>query len=229
MRLLVTTLLLCLGTLSACGTADSSGSSDSSQRSSAGGGCAADSAAFGQAHLVGSVDVDGDGQADAVKLTTASKECPARLIAKVRNGYLGGELPGDDPATPQVFGVRLTGHDGDLLVTRQDHPRGGYQLHVFAAGPDGLAELKDANQPLIPFVATDTRPVSATVDCQGGEIVVAQAVAGAGGQWDVRRTTYKVAGDAATRAGTKTTSGLTPKRVDQLMPSGAAIFPSCRA
>ena len=88
----------------------------------------------------------------------------------------------------------------------------------------------DGDQPLVPFVATDVRPTSATVDCQDSTIVVDQAVAGSGGTWDVRRTTYTVDGSTATQTGTKVVaSKLTPKGVDQLMPAGAAVFPSCRS
>jgi hypothetical protein len=219
----------CALTLAGCGSSTTSGAPDSGETSSVSGSCAADSAVFEQAEPVGSVDIDGDGRADPVKLTTGSQECPARLIARDTGGYLGGELPGDDPGSPKVFGVKLSGHQGDLLVTRQDHPRGGYQLHIYALGGTELVELQDAGKPLVPFVATDTRPISATVDCQGSDIVVQEAVAGSGGQWDIRRTTYEVSEGAATKAGTKTTSKLTPKRVDQLMPAGRAVFPSCRA
>ena len=98
--------------------------------------------------------------------------------------------------------------------------------------PDGtkLAELKDGDQPLVPFVATDTRPIPSTVDCQGNAIVVNEAVAQAGGTWDLSRTTYAVDGSTATKEGTKVLpTDLSPKQIDQLMPVGKAVFPSCRS
>lgn len=222
-------VLGCLVTLAGCGSAtSSSGSSDSREKSSASSSCASDAAAFAQSTPVGTADVDGDGKPDAVKLTTGSKECPARLIAHVAEGYVGGELPGDDPAPASAFGVSLTGHDGDLLVTQQDHPRGGYQLHVFADGPDGLVELKDGEQPLIPFVATDTRPIPYTVDCTGNSIEVNEAVARSGGTWDLGQKTYSVEGSVAKRTGVSVlSSNLSPKRIDQLMPAGRP-FADCR-
>lgn len=227
-------VLGCLVTLAGCGSvpapsASSFGSPKSSPTAAASGDCASDSVAFARARPVGTVDLDADGTADVVKLTTASEECPARLIAKAGDTYVGGELPGDDPAPAKAFGVRLRGHAGDLLVTRQDHPRGGYQLHVFAKSADALVELTDAGKPLVPFVATDTRPIPYTVDCHGGAIVVSQAVAKSGGTWDLSRTTYSVAGSTAAASGTVVAaSGLSPKRIDQLMPVGRALFPSCR-
>jgi hypothetical protein len=233
----------CLVTLAGCGSAPApsaksfgspasspTASPTASPAASPAGDCASDSVAFAQAELAGSVDLDGDGSADAVRVTTGSTECPARLIAKVGDTYAGGELPGADPAPAKAFGVRIGGQAGDLLVTRQDHPRGGYQLHVFAKGPDGLVELTDAGKPLVPFVATDTRPIPYTVDCHGDAIVVSEAVAKPSGTWDLSRTTYTVAGSTATKSGQAVAAaGLSPKRIDQLMPVGKAVFPSCRS
>jgi hypothetical protein len=183
-----------------------------------------------EAKDVASVDVDGDGHVDAVKLTGSTGACPHVLFAKVADGYVSATVPSDAPGTTSVFGVRLHGHDGALLVTRQDHPRGGYQLHVFASGSDGLAELKNGSQPLVPFVATDVRPISSSVDCRGSTIVVREAVAGSSGTWDIRDSTYTVDGSSAASTGSKAVATkVTPKRVDQLMPAGGAVFPSCRS
>ncbi len=166
-------------------------------------------------------------------MTPASTpECAARLVAKVAGGYVGTEI---QPGPVTVSGITLGGHHGALLVTRQDHPRGGYQLRVYAVGPGGLVELKDGGQPLVPFVATDTRPISSTVDCHGGSIVVKQAVAKPGGRWAIERTTYAVNGTAATRTGTEAEAGgLTPAQADTLRcrsvpPSSRAAAPSTRA
>jgi hypothetical protein len=190
-----------------------------------GGGCAGDPAAFSTGKKLAGVDVDGDGRADEVRLTAASGECQGRVVAKLVDGYAGAALP----STPtSAFGVRLPGHRGSLLVTRQDNPRGGYQLRVYALASGELAELVDGQQPLVPFVATDTRPVSTSVDCRGSTIAVSQAVAAPGGRWSIHRTTYAVHGSAATRTGTAVVADdLSAERVDRLMPAGAAVFPSC--
>jgi hypothetical protein len=124
--------------------------------------------------------------------------------------------------------VRLAGHPGDLVVTRQDHPRGGYQLHVFARGPDGLVELVEGDQPLVPFVATDTRPIPYAVGCAGSSIVVTRATAEPSGRWDVRRTTYVVTGTTATRSGADVVaSDVDTGRADRLMLPGATVFAGC--
>ena len=189
--------------------------------------CAGDRATFPLARAVGAVDLDGDGRTDEVRVAPASsQECASRLVAKLAGGYVGTEI---QPGPVTVSGAALSGHHGALLVTKQDHPRGGYQLRVYAVGPDGLVELKDGDQPLVPFVATDTRPIAYTVDCAGGSIAVKQAVAKPGGRWAIERTTYAVNGTSATMKGTQVVAGgLTPAQADAQMPVGAAVFPSCR-
>ncbi len=175
------------------------------------------------------VDLDGDGTPEDVDANAASSDCPGAVSAEVDRNLASAPIKDATPVT-SVFGVTLEGHEGQLAVVRQDHPRGGYQLHVYALDGTKLTELTDGDQPLVPFVATDVRPISATVDCQGSTIVVDQAVAGSGGTWDVRRTTYTVDGSTATKSGsTVVASNATPKKADQLMPAGSAVFASCRA
>jgi hypothetical protein len=226
MRLLVATVVLCLGTLSACGSADDkpdAAGNDTPTPSDTVSVCMEDGAAADA-----KVDLDGDGTSEDVHANTAGK-CPGAVSAEVDGNLVSASIKDATPVT-SVFGVSLEGHDGQLAVVRQDHPRGGYQLHVFALDGNKLTELTDGDQPLVPFVATDVRPISATVDCQGSTIVVDQAAAGSGGAWDVRRTTYTVDGSTATKSGsTVVASNATPKKADQLMPTGSAVFPSCRA
>ncbi|MBV9830773.1 MAG: hypothetical protein JOZ82_04200 [Marmoricola sp.] len=218
----------CALALAGCGSAAPARHSQAthSQETQAGS-CAGDPASFTGARTVGSVDLDGDGSPDPVRVTPTSQECAARVVARLAHGYAGADV---QPGPVTVSGVALRGHHGALLVTRQDHPRGGYQVRVFAVGPDGLVELKDGDQPLVPFVATDTRPIPYTVDCRGGAIIVDQAVAKAGGRWDIERTTYAVHGTTATKAGSQVVARtLSPAQADTRMTVGGAVFPSCRA
>ena len=226
MRLITATFVLGIVTLSACGSADKQADQTGDHRSTP-----SDAAALCKegAGASAEVDLDGDGTPEEVQaFATATGKCPGSVVSEIDGHLVSAPIKDDVPLT-SVFGVSLEGHNGQLVVTRQDHPRGGYQLHVFALEGKSLVELQDGGKALVPFVATDTRPISATVDCQGSDIVVQEAVAGSAGQWDIRRTTYAVTEGVATKAGTKTTSRLTPKRVDQQLPAGRAVFPSCRS
>ncbi len=226
MRVLVTTVVLCLGTLSACGSADDQPAQAGDHRAEPSSTTVVcmDSGASADAK----VDLDGDGKPEDVHASATGK-CPGAVATEIGGDMVSAPIEDQTPVT-SLFGVSLDGRKGQLAVTRQDQPRGGYQLRVYALDGKQLTELKDGDQPLVPFVATDVRPISATVDCRDGDIVVTQAVAGSGGTWDVRRTTYTVDGGTATKSGTTVAaSNVTPKQVDRLMPAGAAVFPSCRA
>ena len=122
----------CALTLAGCGSKSPDVQGAESSGSTAVGKCAADSVVVKEARTVASADVDGDGKLDSVKLTGSSGACPYRLFAKVSDGFVSAGVPTVTGAVMNVFGVTLEGHDGALLVTRQDDPRGGYELHIFA-------------------------------------------------------------------------------------------------
>jgi hypothetical protein len=228
MRLLAATVVLCIGTLSACGSADDRSDTAAGHGSTPSGTVSVCTENGDAVEALAKVDLDGDGTPEDVQAQATGK-CPGAVAAEVGGNVVSAEID-DAPPVTSVFGVSLTGRAGHLAVTRQDHPRGGYQLRVFALAGKTLVELQDGGKPLVPFVATDTRPISATVDCQGASIVVNEAVVGSGGLWEVRRTTYTVDGGTARRAGSElAASKLSPKRVDQLLSAGRAVFPSCRA
>ena len=111
-----------------------------------------------------------------------------------------------------AYAVRLTGHAGDLLVTRQDSPRGGFQTRIFAYAGGKVTEVTAQGRPLVPFVATDVPQQPTSVDCQGGRIVVSQAVGArpAGTTWTVRQTAYALDGATASPAGPGPTTGRVP-------------------
>jgi hypothetical protein len=103
----------------------------------------------------------------------------------------------------RVADVDVPGSDDPLVLTRDDHTRGGYQLHLYADLRGGPHELTDVDHnPVIPFVATDTRPATpVSADCtkDGFAVTEAQPTSPAGVMfaWDVHRTSYSVSGDQA--------------------------------
>jgi hypothetical protein len=119
----------------------------------------------------------------------------------------GGEPSGSSTATPmlgsEVGRVDVPGAQRPVVLTRQSHPRGGYQLHLYVDLGDGARELVDVDHnPVIPFVATDTRPANpVSADCtkDGFAVTTADPSGSRGGQssWDVHRTGYRVDGDRA--------------------------------
>jgi hypothetical protein len=120
----------------------------------------------------------------------------------------GSTTSSGSPAPTAVTGTRVArvkvpGSTAPVVLTRDDHGRGGYQLHLYVELPDGARELTDAqHNPVIPFVATDTRPATpVSADCTGDGFAVTEAQptkpAGVMFAWDVRRTSYTVTGDQA--------------------------------
>ena len=222
------------------------GSADPEEKSTAGGGadaatttvgaCAADSQEVTGARTVASVDLDGDGQKEDVKLTSAGGKCPSLLFAKQGDGYVVTKAAVPAPPVASAFAVTVPGQDAQLLVTRQEHPRGGFQLRVYAAGAGALTELKKDGETLFPFVATDVEEHPASIDCSDQGIVVTEAVphepVGVVAAWDVQRTTY-------TLEDGKVTAGPTEEVADNVLPKQLAgkypdlvkhsAFASCRA
>ena len=62
-------------------------------------------------------------------------------------------------------------------MTRADHPRGGFQLRIYAAASGQLDELKADGRALLPFVATDVQEHPWSIDCSDDGLVFTEAVA----------------------------------------------------
>lgn len=220
-----------------CGSAEPSSAEQTTEAAPATvGSCPADSPAVGAAKTVASLDLDGSGGPEPVRLTAAGSDCPNVLFAEVGDRYFAAPFPGDQPPLSRAFGVALPGHQGELLVTRQDHPRGGFQLRVFAAAADRLAELRVKDRSLVPFVALDVEEHPWSIDCRDGGLVLTEAVthepAGVVFAWDIKRTTYSL-------EGAEVTAGPTEEIADNVLPEQLstkyaelvrhAAFPTCRA
>ena len=242
MRNLVRTsmLLVAVLCLASCGspeTEKSGGSSAQDKSTSAKvGQCPADSPAVVSARTITTADLDGDGNTEAVKLTAPDGDCANLLFAKVEERFVHAQLPVGGLPLSKAFAVDVPGQDGALLVTRQDHPRGGFQLRLYAAGPDGLVELKTDAHPIVPFVALDVQERPLSVDCADGGVVLTEAVAhepaGVMFAWDIQRTTYAVEGGEVTAGETEEVAdNVLPRQLKSKYPElvDYSAFKSCRA
>lgn len=125
-------------------------------------------------------------------------------------------VPSDEPPVSSSYAVDVPGESGPLQVTEQRHPRGGFQLRVFA--PDGATwrELRVDDQPLLPFVALDVEEHPWSIGCSDGGLVFTEAVAhepaGVAFAWDIKRTTYAVEGSTVT-------PGTTQEIADNVLPA----------
>jgi hypothetical protein len=161
----------------------------------------------GAGRLLTKADVDGDGTSDQVRLKQASGACPPALVAATHAAHspLAGDLSSGEPPVSTAFAVD-PGSGSQLVVTRADHPRGGYQLRVYAAGTDKLVELTSGGQPLLPFVATDVQEHPWSIDCSQDGLVFTEAVAhqpvGIVPAWDIEQTTYSLNGTTVTKDAT---------------------------
>jgi hypothetical protein len=194
----------------------------------------ADSAEVTEAKTLTSADLDGDGTAEAVKLTKVAGECPSTMFAKLGDGYVASTVPAE-PQVTSAFGVD-PGSGGNLVVTKADHPRGGYQLRVYAASTDELVELKADGQSLLPFVATDVQEHPWSIDCSDNGLVFTEAVAhepvGIAAAWDIKQTTYTLDGTTVTAGPTKEVAdNVLPPDLSQKYPELVkhSAFESCRA
>jgi hypothetical protein len=224
-----------------CGSAEQSGGgggdstgagSDAQAGSRTVGGCSADSAEVTGAKTLATADLDGDGTAEAVKLTAVTGECPSTLFAEMGESFISTTVPAEPPVT-SAYAVDPGTHD--LVVTKADHPRGGYQLRVYAGTRDELAELEVDGQPLLPFVATDVKEHPWSIDCGDGGLVFTEAVAhepvGVAAAWDIKQTTYDVNGTTVTAGPTKEVAdNVLPQDLGKKYPDLVrhAAFASCR-
>lgn len=202
--------------------------------------CPVDSPAVSSARTVATADLDGDGRDETVKLTGPDGDCPDLLFARLGEAYVSAQLEVDGPPLTTAFAVEVPGGDGALLVTRQDHPRGGFQLRVYVADDGKLVELNVDDHPLVPFVALDVEEHPMSVDCADGGVVLTEAVAhepvGVMFAWDVKRTSYAIDGTGVTPG---VTAGPTEEIADNVLPKQLrskypdlvrhAMFTSCRA
>lgn len=196
-------------------------------------GCAADTRAVTTAAVVAELDLDGDGSTEQVAWTGragAAGACANALVATV-DGHTSGVALDDGQTGLDDAEVVDLGDRQLLLVRGPAHPRGGYPLHLYGVGPDGLGEVLSGGQPLLGFVATDGGAAPATAVCTSeGGIATMRATAARrdGVTWDVRRTTYALQGNHAVRQSSRTVVSDAPdpllrERMPQLFDPGAYL------
>jgi hypothetical protein len=160
---------------------------------------------------VAQVDLDGDGTPESVGYAPARGTCPARLTARVAGHDLSADLSGDPSGAVRVTSsaaaaVALPGREGDVLLVRASHPRGGFQADLFGYADGKFAELTAEGKPLFDFVATDSMSTPTAARCDGDGFALLQARAhepiGVVAAWDVFRTVYSVDGNAVTKGAT---------------------------
>ena len=234
-RALVVAVLL---VVAGCGSAESgSGSASKSKPSSTVSVCMA-----GKDRLLAKADVDGDGSKELILLTkpaSAKDECPPTLTAtRSADEPSKAEVPlsSDDPPVTSAFAVAPPGQDQQLIVTKANHPRGGYQLRVYAAHGEDLVELTSEGKPLLPFVATDVQEDPWSIDCSADGLVFTHAVAhepaGIVPAWDIKQTTYALDGTTVTAGPTKEIAdNVLAKELGAKYPDLVkhSAFASCRA
>jgi hypothetical protein len=155
------------------------------------------------------LDLDGDGAADEVRVDRAAVDgrCRDALVAQVGGREVVAPLSGDLPVSARdLAAVAIPGRTGSLLLVRAQHPRGGFQAHLFGYAAGKLAELRAGGRPVFDFVATDTMSTPTAARCDGGGFAVLEARThepiGVAPAWDVFRTVYAVDGNTVTNGPT---------------------------
>lgn len=202
------TTLLALG-LAACGSA---GEGTRPATTSAPdvrlfGDCRADDPALDDARVVAEADVDGSGAMNEIGYVPEDAGGPcANSLFTTFDGEPSAASLGDATVDPRSVGtVQLEGTERQLLVLHEkSHPRGGYLVHLYGGADGELAEVLADGAPVIGFVSTDGGGQPATATCTGdGGIATVTATAheppGIVLAWEVRRTTYRLDGNDATR------------------------------
>lgn len=149
-----------------------------------------------------------------------------------------GPSSAETPRTGTFVGeAQLRGWGHPLYLTRETHPRGGWQLHVYVETGRPWPELTNSDgNPVVPFVATDTRPVlpvAVSCDLDGFTVRTAEPTEQSGVvfAWDVDATTYRFTGsgvDAGTR--TRVRNSVPDEQLRRAMPDLFAhrLFTDCR-
>jgi hypothetical protein len=170
---------------------------------------------------------------------SADGGCSNALVARLSGGPAGLALGDVRLDAESARAVRLKDTDRELLLMREEaHPRGGYQPRLYGYGAAGVAEVTEAGQPLLGFVATDSAGLPSTATCadDGGIsflVATTHEPPGVVLAWDVVETTYSLDGTDAEEASATEIESAVPdpvlqRRMPQLFEPGA-YFADCLA
>jgi hypothetical protein len=150
-------------------------------------------------------DLDGDGHAEEVRLTTGGT-CGDSVVAILDGQVSRAEVPGGlAPARATV--VHGPGDGRDLLLVRATTSRPGVlQPRLYGAGPDGVTEVTAHGEAWLPELDATRGAAPREASCApGGRVRVLTARAsrppGIVLAWDLTRTTYQVRGTDAVVTG----------------------------
>jgi hypothetical protein len=148
-------------------------------------------------------DLDGNGTNEDVQLTGPRGECGAALRVVAERSFALVLADGYEPVPDSLRDLGIGRGDSHVFLLRSEHPRGGFEVRLFAITPGRVDELTIDGKPVIPFVATDAPTEHVSAECTQHGFTVTEAVAhqpvGVLPAWDVYRTTYEVDGNDLTR------------------------------
>ncbi|MBO9521113.1 MAG: hypothetical protein J7518_06200 [Nocardioidaceae bacterium] len=148
-------------------------------------------------------DLDGNGTDEDVQLTGPRGECGAALRVVADRSFALVLAGGYDPVPDSLRDLGVGHGDSHVFLLRSDHPRGGFEVRLFAITPGRVDELTIDGKPVIPFLAADAPTEHVSADCTRHGFTVTEAVAhqpvGIVAAWDVYRTAYEVDGNYLTR------------------------------
>ncbi|MGZ8741756.1 MAG: hypothetical protein ACXWXO_02410 [Nocardioides sp.] len=155
----------------------------------------------------GGAELAAVGDSEVTLVDQGDGPCAGGLVARSGEGVTGLDVADLDLEAGTARVVALGDTSELLLVHGGVHPRGGFQPHLFVLA-DGLHEVMEGGNPLLPFVATDGGAAPMTATCVGdGKIGVLTATTseppGVILAWDVQRTAYRLEGHEAVLVGTK--------------------------
>lgn len=178
-----------------------------------------------------SADLDGDGSAETVDYAN-TPTCPGgpTLRAEVAGKQVSAPI-GDDTSLREgeIWAVQIPGRTGDLVLVKQQHPRGGFQARLFGYADGRFEQLTAEGKPVFGFIATDVMTNPTAVTCTDGGFTATQARAhepiGVVPAWDIDRTTYTVDGNTVTKGATSEVADNVLDRQLQRDPSNLVNYP----
>ena len=162
--------------------------------------CSASDPGVKTARTFARADLDGDGKVETVSFTGTTGKCPLTLFVRLSDRYTA--VPTQAHLSSRPLTVQLPGRRGALLMAKEFHPRGGYQVHLYGMDEhQNLGELLTDGHPVVPFVALDSEsPVSVGCATKGFTVSEARPTDPPGVMfaWDVFVTAYTVQGTTVT-------------------------------